>query len=99
MIPDVEGSANLPDFRNFGVQFDPTLGAFMMWDGSSGVWLLTPPEDLDSNNHGILDVATGWQLKMIDVSGVGTQMTIPKIHRRFREVGLYGGVQRLPRSH
>ena len=27
--------------------------------------MLTPPDDLDSNNDGILDVATGWKLEEI----------------------------------
>ncbi len=42
-----------------------------MWDGSRSVWRLTPPDDLDSNNDGILDVATGWKLEEIAVSGAG----------------------------
>ena len=83
VIPDVEASTVLPDFRNFGVQFDPTLGAFMLWDGSSSVWRLTPPEDLDSNDDGILDVATGWQLEDIEVSGPG-----PRIPSGY--TGVYG---------
>ena len=80
VIPDVEGSTIPPDFRNFGVQFDPTLGAFMLWDGSRSVWLLTPPDDLDSNNDGILDVATGWQLEEIEVSGAGPHIPTHDIY-------------------
>ena len=98
MIPNVEASATVPNFRNFGVQFDPSLGAFVLWDGSRSVWMLTPPDDLDSNNDGILDVATGWKLEAIEVSGAGPH--IPSaIHGRLREVDLYGGVQRVPWSH
>ena len=41
------------------------------------------PDDLDANNDGILDVATGWQLEKIEVSGVG-----PHIPAH----GLYTGV-------
>jgi hypothetical protein len=74
VIPDVEAGTTPPDFRNFGVQFDPTLGAFLLWDGSDSVWLLTPPDDLDINDDGILDVATGWQLEEFEVSGVGPQI-------------------------
>ena len=74
VIPNVEGNTIPPNFGNFGVQFDPTLGAFMLWDGSSSVWLLTPPDDLDANNDGILDVATGWQLEEIEVSGDGPRI-------------------------
>ena len=86
VFPDVEGSAILPDFSDFGVQYDPTLGAFVLWDGSSSVWLLTPPEDLDSNNDGILDVATGWQLKLIAVSGAGPQIPTEK----YSYTGVFG---------
>ncbi len=85
MIPNVEGNTNPPDFWNFGVQFDPTLGAFMLWDGSRSVWLLTPPDDLDANNDGILDVATGWQLEEIEVSGDG-----PRIPVHGAYTGVYG---------
>ena len=34
VVPEIEASVTVPDFRNFGVQFDPTLGAFVLWDGS-----------------------------------------------------------------
>jgi len=71
VIPDVKATTTVPDFRNFGVQFDSTLGVFVLWDGSKSVWRLTPPDDLDSNNDGILDVATGWKLEEIAVSGAG----------------------------
>ena len=74
VIPDVEAGTTPPDFRNFGVEFDPTLGAFFLWDGSSSVWMLTPPDDLDINDDGILDVATGWKLEELEVSGVGPQI-------------------------
>jgi hypothetical protein len=84
VIPDVVSSTVPPEFWNFGVQFDPTLGAFVMWDGSSSVWLLTPPEDLDSNDDGILDVATGWRLEEIEVFGTGPH--IPP----FYYTGVYG---------
>lgn len=83
VIPDVVSSANPPHFGNFGVQFDPILEAFLLWDGSGSVWMLTPPEDLDSNNDGILDVATGWQLQEIEVSGAGPH--IPSVY-----TGVYG---------
>ncbi len=33
--------------------------------------MLTSPDDLDSNNDGILDVATGWKLEALAVSGAG----------------------------
>jgi hypothetical protein len=78
VIPDVEAGAILPDFRNFGVQFDPTLGAFILWDGSSDVWRLTPPEDLDSNDDGILDVASGWLLEVIKATGAGPEIPTGK---------------------
>ncbi len=101
MIPNVEANTSPPDFGNFGVQYDPTLGAFMLWDGSSSVWLLTPPDDLDANNDDILDVATGWQLEEIEVSGDGPHIPTARFEYTgvLREVDLYGGVQRLPWSH
>jgi hypothetical protein len=83
VIPQIEGNLMVPDFRNMGVQYDPTLGAFTLWDGSSNVWLLTPPDDLDSNNDGILDVATGWILRQIMTSGAG-----PHIPSQY--TGVYG---------
>ena len=86
VIPTVVNGTPAPDFRDFGVQYDPTLEAFLLWDGSSNVWLLTPPDDLDSNDDGILDVATGWLLEMIEVSGIG-----PKIpDGRFDYTGVFG---------
>ena len=86
VIPTIEGSTTPPDFRDFGVQYDPILGAFVLWDGSSNVWLLTPPDDLDSNDDGILDVATGWLLELIEVSGPG-----PKIpDGKFDYTGVFG---------
>ena len=85
VIPNVEGDTIPPSFTNFGVQFDPILGAFVLWDGSSSVWLLTPPDDLDANNDGILDVATGWQLEKIEVSGAG-----PRIPAHGSYTGVFG---------
>jgi hypothetical protein len=81
--PSVEADTIAPDFRDFGLQFDPTLGAFMLWDGSGSVWKLTPPDDLDSDDDGFLDVATGWLLEEIDVSGPGP--SIPSAY-----TGVYG---------
>ena len=54
-----------------------------MWNGSDSIWRLTPPDDLDANNDGILDVAKGWTLDEIDVLGVG-----PHIPERY--TGVYG---------
>jgi hypothetical protein len=86
VIPNIEAGTITPDFRNFGLQFDPTLGAFILWDGSSSVWLLTPPEDLDANDDGILDVATGWQLEAVEVSGAGPEIPLG----RGEYTGVYG---------
>jgi len=83
VFPIVEAGTTPPDFRNFGVQFDPVLSAFLLWNGSDSIWRLTPPDDLDANNDGILDVAKGWTLDEIDVLGIG-----PHIPERY--TGVYG---------
>lgn len=73
----------VPDFRNFGIEFDPLQNAFTMWDGSSYVWLLRPPSVLDTNGDTFADAATGWTLDRLDVSGAPPSIGSPY-------VGVYG---------
>ncbi len=83
ITPTFADAANAPDFRNFGIQYDSQLGSFLMWDGSSNVWKLTAPANLDSNGDGIKDVGTGWTLEKLTVGGEGPQ--IPQEY-----TGVYG---------
>lgn len=72
-----------PDFRNFGIEFDPLQNAFTLWDGSSYIWLLRPPSVLDTNGDGFDDAAAGWTLDRLDVAGGGPSIGSPY-------VGVYG---------
>jgi len=83
VAPTITTGGALPDFRNLGIQYDATLDAFLMWDGSSAVWKLKAPSDLDANNDGKLDVGTGWTLERLNVAGTGPQ--IPAAY-----TGVYG---------
>lgn len=77
-----------PDFTNFGIEFDPNLGAYTLWDGSSYIWHLRAPANLDTNSDGIDDNAQGWTLDRVEVQGVG-----PQIPTRY--TGVYGKWQYL----
>ena len=78
VVPTIEAGMTAPDFSRFGIQYDSDLGGFLLWDGSSSLWRLTPPDDLDSNDDGILDVGTGWFLEMIEVLGDGPRIPTTK---------------------
>jgi hypothetical protein len=82
-----EGSPG--DFRNLGLEYDPTLGSFLLWAGDSQVWILEPPVDLDPDGDGIKTRSTGWVLRPLNPSGVG-----PVLPSRF--TGVYGKWMYLP---
>lgn len=75
-----DSSLTAPDFRNFGVEFDPVQGVFTLWDGSAFVWLLKPPTLLDGSGD--------WVLERVTVAGAG-----PEIPAEY--TGVYGKWQYL----
>lgn len=60
-----------PNFQDMGLQYDPSLHAFLLWSGDQQVWLLQPPADLDPDGDGIKDRATGWTLQPLSPGGAG----------------------------
>ncbi len=88
----LNGIVDVPDFTNFGVEFDPVLGLYTLWDGSSFIWHLRPPEELDTNGDGLADNGLGWTLERVEVAGQGPQ--IPGIY-----TGVYGKWQYLEDAH
>jgi len=52
VFPTVTSGTPPSDFTNFGLQYDPVLDGFVLWDGSRDVWLLKPPDDLDPDRSG-----------------------------------------------
>ena len=73
-------SLTAPDFRNFGIEFDPVQGVYTLWDGSAYVWLLKPPSVLDASGE--------WVLERLAVDGAG-----PHIPDEY--TGVYGKWQYL----
>ena len=62
IVPALPTGSPAADFRDFGIQFDPGLDAFVLWSGDAEVWLLHPPVDLDPDGDGIKNEASGWTL-------------------------------------
>jgi len=63
-----------PNFQDMGLQYDPTLQAFMLWSGDQEVWLLQPPSDLDPDGNGIKERATDWTLRPLSPGGSGPRL-------------------------
>jgi hypothetical protein len=74
IVPALPSGSPAVDFRNFGIQFDPALDAFVLWSGDAEVWLLEPPANLDPDGDGIKSEASGWTLRRLTPSGVGPTM-------------------------
>jgi hypothetical protein len=83
VFPAITEGTPPPNFATFGLQFDPTLEAFLLWGGDQNVWVLRPPDDLDPDGDGILSQATGWTLSPLNPTGAG-----PTIPAKF--TGVYG---------
>lgn len=81
-----------PDFINFGIEYDSVLNVYTLWDGSSFIWHLRPPEVLDTNHDGLDDNALGWTLDRVEVAGAG-----PNIPSKY--TGVYGKWQYLEDVH
>ena len=52
VVPTLQSGSPL-EFIYHGLQYDPTLQAFLLWDGDHQVWLLDPPDDLDPDGDGV----------------------------------------------
>jgi chitodextrinase len=63
-----------PNFQDMGLQYDPTLQAFLLWSGDQEVWLLQPPSDLDPDGDGIKNRATDWTLRPLSPGGSGPRL-------------------------
>ena len=74
IMPALPTGSPAADFRDFGIQFDPALDAFVLWSGDAEVWLLEPPVNLDPDGDGIKSDASGWTLRRLTPSGVGPTM-------------------------
>lgn len=83
VFPAVTAGTPPSNFRDFGLQFDPVLNAFLLWGGDQEVWVLRPPVDLDPDGDGILSEATGWTLSPLNPTGAG-----PTVPAKF--TGVYG---------
>ena len=62
------------NFQDLGLQYDPTLQAFLLWSGDQEVWLLQPPSDLDPDGDGIKNRATDWTLRPLSPGGSGPRL-------------------------
>ena len=71
IYPTLVSGAPAIDFRDFGMQYDPALRAFLLWGGNSEVWQLDPPANLDPDGDGIQSEASGWTLRRIVPAGTG----------------------------
>ena len=71
IFPTLVSGAPAIDFRDFGMQYDPALRAFLLWGGNSEIWQLDPPANLDPDGDGIQSEASGWALRRIVPAGTG----------------------------
>ena len=71
IFPTLVSGSPAIDFRDFGMQYDPTVRAFLLWGGNSEVWQLDPPTNLDPDGDGIQSEASGWTLRRIVPAGTG----------------------------
>ena len=86
----VSGPLPLNNLGYYGMDYDPTFEAFVLWGGDSFVWLLQPPDNLDPDGDGIKSSNLGWTLSRISPSGVG-----PTFPSQFF-TGVYGKWQYMP---
>ena len=89
VVPTPVSSQIAGDARLYGLQYDPTLEAFVLWGGDSSVWVLHPPGNLDPDGDGIKDATAGWSLEKITPTGSG-----PTVPARF--TGVFGKWVYLP---
>lgn len=91
VYPTVTSGTPPSDYTNFGMQYDPALEGFVLWDGGPDVWFLKPPVDLDPDDDGVKNEALGWTLSPLNPTGPGP--TIPA-----KYTGVYGKWMYLPQE-
>ena len=55
----------------YGIQYDPVLDGFLLWNGNGDIWFLEAPDTLDPDGDGVQNEADGWILTLIEPSGIG----------------------------
>lgn len=56
---DATGTFALAPINDYGMDFDPVRGVFLLWNGGPQVWSLTPPETLGRNGWILEPLPTG----------------------------------------
>jgi len=71
VIPNViSGTAPL-NLQHVGIEYDPTLDGYIVWEGDSRLWLLKPPAGFGKDASGYYSDGSGWTLEELDPNGIG----------------------------